>query len=325
MQKQGDHMGTKRRGPVVARRQLRLALRRARHDESKTQTEVADALDWSPSKLLRIENGQTNPAVSDVIALLSQYPHIEGDRDELLDLAREAKRPTVATQYSDVFSAQFREWLEYEAYANSIRQYEHQYIPGILQTDDYATAVVGSLVEDEQRVSRIVEARVQRSAPLVGSDGPTMEFIIDEAAIRRAVGRQDAQQGYRDTIAQLRYLMRMNTQGRQALGETIEPELNPRVSIQVAPLDMGPYRAMRHPFEIIEFEDEDDAFMMYFEGPESQVIRDRYEDIERYVDRFSDLKKRLPDARETNHHIDFIIKLMQDRTNGINASPVRTG
>jgi transcriptional regulator with XRE-family HTH domain len=314
-------MGTKRRGPVVARRQLRLQLRAARNAAGKTQTEVADALDWSASKVLRIENGQNAPAVSDVIALLSQYPTLESDRESLLELAREAKRPTVASQYSDVISAHFREWIDYEAYADNIRQYESQYIPGILQTDDYAGAVVRSLITDEQRAARITEARGQRAAPLVGSDGPIIEIIVDETALRRAVSRQDGQQGYRATIAQLRYLMKMNTKGRQALGETIEPDINPNVSIQIVPLGFGPYLAMRHPFEIIEFEDEDDPIMMYFETPEfTQVIRDRYEDIERFVDLFADLKKQTPDARETNQHLEFIIKQMEDGYNGIRAS-----
>jgi transcriptional regulator with XRE-family HTH domain len=313
-------MVVKRRGPIVARRQLRLRLRSARTDAGKTQSEVADALDWSASKVLRIENGQSAPAVSDVIALLDQYPGLASERQALLDLAREAKRPTLASQYSDVFPAPFRDWVEFEAYADTIQQYEPQVVPGVLQTDSYAASLVGAQIDDEDRASRIVEARVQRSAPLVGSEGPTMEFIIDETALRRAASRRDSRQGYRETIAQLRYLMSVNTKGRQAAGEAIEPDLNPRVSIQIVPMEMGPYLAMRHPFEIIEFEDEDDPFMMFFEGPEfDQVIRDRYEEIARYIDRFAELKKHLPDPRETNGQIEYLIELMTEGRNGISA------
>lgn len=315
-------MVAKRRGSIVARRQLRLRLRSARNEAGKTQSEVAAALDWSASKVLRIENGQGAPAVSDVIALISQYPGLASEREELLDLAREGKRPTLASQYSDVFPAPFRDWVEYEAYADSIQQYEPQLIPGVLQTDSYATSLVGAWIYDEERASRIVEARVQRSAPLVGSEGPTMEFIIDETALRRPVSRHDARQGYRETIAQLRYLMKANTKGRHAAGDPIESDLNPRISIQIVPLEMGPYLAMRHPFEIIEFEDEDDPFMMFFEGPEfDQVLRDRYEEIERYIDRFAELKKHLPDARETNGQIEYLIGLMKEGRNGISSLP----
>jgi transcriptional regulator with XRE-family HTH domain len=284
----------------------------------KTQTEAAEMLDWSPSKILRIENGQSAVAISDLLALLTIYPGLDAERETLLELAREAKRPTLATQFSDVFSPSYREWVEYEAYATTIQQYEPQVVPGMLQTDEYARSIVeANIGNDTARASRIVEARLQRSELLVGSGGPAMEFIIDEVALRRTIDSNDIHRGYPNTIGQLSHLMMMNTRGRQAMGETVEPELNPNISIQIAPFSMGPYLAMRHPFELIEFEDEDDPYMMYFENPDfDQVLRDKYEEIEKYIERFAQLKKRIPSPKETSKQIEFIIQLFREGKNG---------
>ena len=191
----------------------------------------------------------------------------------------------------------------------------------------YSTGIVNAnLPNDAERAHRIVEARIQRSEPLVGPGGPSMEFVIDEVALRRAIDDKDGHRGYRYTVEQLTYLMKMNTRGRQAAGEVVEPELNPNVSIQVVPFDMGPYQAMRHPFELIELEGEgDDSHMMYFENPNfDQVVRDKYEEIENFIDRFAQLKKRIPSPKETNKQIEFIIQLIRDGKNGP-ATPAREG
>jgi transcriptional regulator with XRE-family HTH domain len=207
-------MSTRRRGPAVAKRQLRLKLRRARYDADKTQNEVAEALDWSPSKVLRIENGQVTVATSDLMALLTQYPSLASEQvEDLIELARESRRPTVASRYRDVLPAPLLEWLEHEAYASVIRQYETQFVPGVLQTDDYATGIVQGILgagTDEERAKRIVAARLERAEPLVGLDGPRMDFIIDEAALRRSVGNEDGSRGHLPMIEQLEYLKRAN-------------------------------------------------------------------------------------------------------------------
>ena len=275
-------------------------------------------LDWSPSKILRIENGQSGIVVSDLLALLTIYPGLEPDREELLTLAREARQSTVSNEYGDVFPIEFREWMDYEAYADAIQQYENQLIPGVLQLDDYAVPLVTALNDgDEARAERIVEARHMRAEPLVGPDGPTIEFIIDETALRRASRRSDGRNGHPGLIAQLRHLIRVNTVGRRDLGETIEPDLNPKISIQLVPLAIGPYLAMRQPFELIQFYEEDEPFMMFFEGPESDRVPDRYEGIGRYVDQFDKLKKELAPPRETSAQIEYIIELLREGKNGL--------
>jgi transcriptional regulator with XRE-family HTH domain len=309
-------MTTRERGPAVARRQLRLTLRKARALADKTQAEVADALDWSPSKIMRIENGQVAVQTSDLMALGTQYPSLTREQmNELKDLARIARSPNVASRYEDVLTREFKEWLEYEAFARSIRQYETQFVPGVLQTDEYATGIVIGLMgvgRTDRRAERIVQARLERAEPLVGPDGPTMSFIVDQAALVRAVGNEDGSRGVQTMIDQLMYLKKMNTRGRAALKETIEDDLNPDISLQVVPFSIGAYQALRGPFEIAEFEEESLDSMLYFENPEGdQVIRDNPETLGTYSDLFSTIKKRIPGPEETGRILDSIIEQLR--------------
>lgn len=303
-------MSTKERGPAVAKRQLRLILRQARLGADKTQAEVAEVLDWSPSKILRIENGQVAVQTSDLRALVTQYPSLTSQTEELVELARLSRQPTVASRYRDVLTKEFAEWLEYEAYAKSIRQFETEFVPGVLQTDEYATGIVNGLMgagRNEDVAKRIVEARFERADPLMGRGGPRMEFIIDEGALYRWVGNEDGAQGYSTMVDQLRQLKTFNTVGRSLAGESIEKHLNPNVSIQIVPLTIGSYPALRGPFEIAEFEDEKWDSMMYFENREGDVvIKDNPDEIARHIDLFAELKKVVPTADSANSIIDQI-------------------
>jgi hypothetical protein len=113
--------------------------------------------------------------------------------------------------------------------------------------------------------------------------------------------------------------MKMNTTAHRAAGKTVDAALNPRISIQIVPLDFGPYRAMRHPFELIELEDEEDPYMMYLEASDSdQVVRSEYDEIGKYIERFDTLKQQILDATETNEHLGSIIRLLLE---GRNCSP----
>jgi transcriptional regulator with XRE-family HTH domain len=309
-------MTTRERGPAVARRQLRLTLRKARALADKTQAEVADALDWSPSKIMRIENGQVAVQTSDLMALGTQYPSLTREQmNELKDLARIARSPNVASRYEDVLTREFKEWLEYEAFARSIRQYETLFVPGVLQTDEYATGIVIGLMgvgRTVRRAERIVQARLERAESLVGPDGPAMSFIVDQAALVRAVGNEDGSRGVQTMIDQLTYLKKMNTRGRAALNETIEDDLNPDISLQVVPFSIGAYQALRGPFEIAEFEEESLDSMLYFENPEGdQVIRDNPETLQNYSDLFATIKKRIPGPEETGRILDSIIEQLR--------------
>src|ERR1022692_1086501 len=274
-----------REDPVVAQRRLRNSLRRLRlrPDARQTQKQVAQALDCSPSKLLRIEAGQVPVATSDLIALLTQYGVTDrAEIDDLVEIARISRRSTIRDTYRDVFSKEFAEFVQYESYASVIRQYETKLVPGTLQTEDYAEAVIraylGSSAE-ERAVTRRVQARLERSAHLLHrSDGPDMSFIVDEAVIQRHVGRESGDTSL--MIKQLEHLKSLNKK--------------PSIKIHVMPFDFGIYRALRGPFELLEFEDPADADLLYLENPEGdELVHEDYDQIAPYLDMFTDLENLL--------------------------------
>ena len=272
--------------PVVAQRRLRSTLRRLRlrPEARKTQKEVAQALDWSPSKLLRIEGGQVPIATSDLIALLTYYG-ITGreEIDDLVELARISRKRTIRDTYRDVFSKEFADFIQHEAYASAIRQYETKLIPGQIQTEAYAEAVIRAYlgpIAAEADVNRRVQARLERSSYLLGrrNGGPDMSFILDEAVIQRRVGIESMNKSL--MIEQLDSLKKLNAR--------------PNISIQIVPFEFGIYAALRGPFELLEFEDPVDSALLYLENPQGdELVHEDDDDISPYLDMFSDLEKML--------------------------------
>jgi len=125
--------------PTVQRRRLRAELRNARDTAGLRQADVARAMDWSLSKLMRIERGEVSVSTNDLRALLNHYGVKEkGKVNGLLELARSARGSSFYDQYADLLKPGFKEYLAYEASASVIRQYEPVLIPGLLQTEEYA-------------------------------------------------------------------------------------------------------------------------------------------------------------------------------------------
>jgi hypothetical protein len=292
--------------PAVAQRRLRTGLRtlRLRPGRRETQKRVASALDWSPSKLLRIEQGQVPLATSDLIALLTHY----GITDEKevkgwIELARISRRSTIWDTYGDVFTKLFAEFVQHEWYASVIRQYETKLVPGVLQTEDYAEAVVRAYLgprPNERVVSRTVQARLERAEHLLNQTKtqPEMFFILDEAVVRRRVGRESGNSGI--MVRQLEYLKEISAQ--------------PNIQIQIVPFDLGIYTALRGPFELLEFEDPDNNILLYRENPEGdQLLNEDYDEIGPYLDVFTDLEETLKKRTDIGFadQIDAVITQMK--------------
>ena len=141
--------------PTARARRLRHELRRLREEAGLTHTEVAHRLEWSPSKLSRIENGQSRVNTGDVADLLGIYGvSDETTREALIQLAREARRRGWWTRYTDVLGS--GTYIGLEAEASAIQTYESQFVPGLLQTEDYARAVIsgGQVRPDPETVER---------------------------------------------------------------------------------------------------------------------------------------------------------------------------
>ncbi|GAA0277865.1 hypothetical protein GCM10009539_77030 [Cryptosporangium japonicum] len=220
-----------------------------------TQRGVAREMDWSLSKLIRIESGIVNISTNDLRALLRHYGVTEPARiDELVAMARAARRPSDWDIYKDVVSSEFRTYLAHESAATVIRGFESFAVPGLLQTADYARAVMaGAAISlEEDRLQKRLELRLDRQELLLGSDGPKLFFIVDEAVIRRAVGGPGVMR------EQLRHLL-----------DLIHSEA---ATIYVVPFVAGFYPLLRWPTILLEFADPDEPYLLYVERPEGERL-----------------------------------------------------
>jgi len=179
---------TSDQGPVVQSAMLRSELVRLRRQNGLTQEQVAGELEWSPSKLIRIEGGRSAVTKVDLDALLTRYDvGSEEDRERLQTLNRGARGRGWWDKYQEKIAEPYVRYVGFEAGASFIRQFESAFVPALLQTAEYAKAVTTGV--DPSLVASHVELRMQRQAELARrSTKPRQYYVIDEAVIRRYVG-----------------------------------------------------------------------------------------------------------------------------------------
>ena len=175
--------------PVVRSRRLAAALRGLRVASDRTIEEVAMHLECSAAKVSRIENGLVTVRIQDARDLLDLYGIRGADRESLLDLVRQAKGRGWWHPYIDLMADGFDRVIGFEAEAAVIRMLEARLVPGLLQTRDYATALMSSRRDvPTATVERLVRLRMERQTVLRRDDPPRFHLILDEAALRRRVG-----------------------------------------------------------------------------------------------------------------------------------------
>lgn len=179
------HTVPKRSSPTVRHRRLAAELRRLRKHSDLSAEDVAARLGWSPAKVYRTEAGQTLPPIGHVTELLELYGTSDTERVMLLQLARDARRRGWWAAFSDVLPTAY---VSLEDEASRIRAYEAQVVHGLLQTDEYARAILSLDGAPETEVERRLQARMARKALLSRPDAPRIEVILDEAVLRRVVG-----------------------------------------------------------------------------------------------------------------------------------------
>ena len=264
------HMPTT--SPVVRRRRLGLELRALRehvNEDGLTGEAAAAALNWSSSKLSRMELGRNPPSPADLNKLMDLYGVTDqARRDELTLLLREAKRKGWWQIYSDV---PYSTYIGLEAEAISLRTYENV-VPGLFQTEAYARAIImgtGPGVEPEPLEQR-VEARMTRQAVLTKESPLQARAVLDESVIRRMVGGPDVM---RKQIARLLELTEL-----------------PNVIMQVIPFEAGAHPGtLLGPFSILEFEHPADPGVVCVEA-NSDPYPDREGDLARYALAFDHLR-----------------------------------
>lgn len=277
--------------PVATRRRLRTELKRLRLGANLTQKQVATTLDWSPSKVIRIESGTTSISTTDLQALLRLCGCVEiAEVQRLIQLARYSRRIPYS-DYKEVISPEAIRFFGYETSAATIRQVECRVIPGLLQTDEYATAVLGSQVGDEESVRRIVEARKERQEVLRREDSPP-EFtcIIDEGVLRRPVGSPSAMR------RQLEFLASMAQMSN--------------VTIKVFPFNAGTGAILYGSFIVLDFAIPEDLPLLYIEASHSPAhfIEDP-PTVASHIEAFLMLE---PNAIEIDETSTFISRATED-------------
>jgi len=256
--------------PLRLRRRLRTELRSARQNKGLTQEQVAKAMEWSLSKMNRIEKAKSGISTNDLKALLPLYDITGKARtDELVSLARAARQPPWWRRYSDVAPPGLLALIDYESAASEVSQFETIFVPGILQTEEYASAVLQVFYDEKaapDKVAALLDLRTRRRDLLTSENAPSFSFVLDESVIRRQVGNPAA------TSRQLMHL--------------VDVAKLPNVTIQVVPFAAGLHPGMKGPFEVVQFEDSPEENIMFLEGPRSDIISDEPKDTEVYLDAF---------------------------------------
>jgi uncharacterized protein DUF5753/helix-turn-helix protein len=255
-----------RGGPTVLRILLGSQLRQLREVSDITREDAGYAIRSSGSKISRLELGRVGFKERDVGDLLTLYGVTdEGERAQLLSLARQANEPGWWHQYSDVLPSWFEVYVGLEEAAQRIRAYEVQFVPGLLQTDGYAQAVtlLGHPDASDEELERRVALRMTRQRLLTAPEAPHLWAVVDEAVLRRPLGGQAVMR------AQLRHL--------------IEITEAPNVTLQVVPFDRGGHAAAGGPFSILRFAEPDLPDVVYLEQLTSALYLDKREDVDRYL------------------------------------------
>lgn len=282
--------------PAVQRRRLRGELRNLRNQAGLTQRQVAEALDWSTSKLIRIENGDQGISTTDLRALLDELGVTDAEqRSQLSEIARTARREPWS-DFKDVLNTAYRRYLGFESSSSLLRNYEPQLVPGLLQTEEYARVVLSETYEQEKRdIDRIWEARQRRQELHDRDDPPKMFFVIDETVIRREVGSRGVM--------------------RRQLEQLRERSDQRHISLRVLPFSAGAHAGMIGPMVILEFPDTEDNDLVYLEGPDSGfTFRDELDVTTRYIETFYKLEDKALSEEETQELLDQRIDELSSKT-----------
>jgi transcriptional regulator with XRE-family HTH domain len=249
--------------PTVLRILLGTQLRRLRESRGITAVAAAAAIRGSESKISRIELGRNAVREVDVADLLDLYG-ITGaaEREAILELAGQANQQGWWHHYQDLLPGWFQHYLGLEESAESIRSYDTQFVPGLLQTDEYSRAVHELAAYPREETVRRVLLRKERQQRLA-SGALRLWAVIDEIALRRPVGTTDIM--------------------RRQLGHLLAAADQPYITIQITPFGTGASHAAPGSFSILSFAADDLRDVVYVEQLTSALYLDKRADVERYV------------------------------------------
>jgi transcriptional regulator with XRE-family HTH domain len=251
------------RTPTGRRRRLGAELRRLREEAGLTIDQVAEALECSPSKVSRIETGQVSATPRDVRDMLGLYQVPDSQREAMVQIAREARQPGWWQKFVDVPDG-VPAYVGLETAATSIDIYMSVIVPALLQTADYARAVIGAVRPDLPRteIDRRVELRLRRQALLDQDRPPALRVLLDDTVLRRPVGGEEV----------------MAAQRRRLL----EDAARPAVTLQVLPTEDGVHAGMDGPFTIFGFPAPAERDVVALDSAADALYLEGAEDVARY-------------------------------------------
>ncbi len=282
-------------GPTALRMVLGTHLRRLREDRGITRDAAGWEIRASESKISRMELGRVGFKERDVADLLTLYGVTnEAEREALLDMCRRANEPGWWHRDTELLPSWFQSYLGLEAAASLIRSYEIQFVPGLLQTPDYARAVIrlANAKAPAEEIDRRVDLRMKRQELLVRDSAPTLWSVIDEAALRRPIGG--------------------NAVMASQIAALVDATKMPNVRVQVIPFAVGGHAAAGGAFSILRFPEPDLADTVYVEQLTSALYLDKREDVEVYVATMEQLSVQARPPDETPKILEQILTDLSD-------------
>ncbi|MFE4689364.1 helix-turn-helix domain-containing protein [Streptomyces sp. NPDC056749] len=275
--------------PTVRRRRLGQELRRLREIKGMTAEEVAERLLVSQSKISRLENGRRSISQRDVRDLCGVY-EVEDHRvvDSLMQMAKDSRQQGWWHAFGDI---PYSVYIGLETDAESLRVYEPQIVPGLLQTRSYAEALInGALPEaPPSDIEKRVNVRARRQDRVNAPEHPLRLWaVIDESALRRLVG------GKQVMLEQLEHL--------------VEQSKLPHVTVQVLPFEMGAHPGINGQYAVLEFPDAADSSVVYIEGVTSDLYLEKANDVQRYSVMYEHLRAQALNVDQTRQFIGNIAK-----------------
>ncbi|MFB4197266.1 helix-turn-helix domain-containing protein [Streptomyces carpaticus] len=276
--------------PTVRRRRLGQELRRLREDKGMTAEEVADRLLVSQSKISRLENGRRSISQRDVRDLCGVY-EVDDKKliESLMQMARESRLQGWWHAFAEL-SPTYSVYIGLEMDASSLRVYEPQIVPGLLQTHDYAAAVIAGALPEVAReeVDSRVQVRLRRQHRIHEDRVPLrMWAVVDEGALRRMVGGLETMRGQIEHLLHCAGL--------------------PHVTLQVMPFSAGAHPGVNGQYTIMEFPENSDSTVVYLEGVTNDLYLEKPHDVQHYSVMYEHLRAQALSPEQTREFLEGLL------------------
>jgi transcriptional regulator with XRE-family HTH domain len=276
--------------PTVRLRRLAAELRRLRAQADLSWEDVSDKTNINKTTLYRIEKAQARPQKRTLISLLNLYEATKEQHEYLITLLRDASKQGWLRPYHSDLPEEYTAYISFEDEAQGVRNYETSFIPGLLQTEAYARAVIRGVLPmaSQQEVDDRVQARMERQQVLTRDNPLKLWAIVDEAALHRLVG------GWEVMRAQLRRLVELVDE--------------PHVTLQVIPFAQGAHAGMPGSFVLMDFADPMDTDLIYIDSMAGDLFLESDADISRYATIFDNLRAVALSPDDSAAHIADLAK-----------------